>query len=388
MKILHTADWHVGKLLKGASRLDEHRRVLAEIADVARREAVDLVVVAGDVYESAAPPPEAQGVALHALLALRDTGAKVVVIAGNHDNALQFDALRPLMVELDITMLGLPTRPDAGGVIEVAARAGGDECACVALLPFCSQRYIVRATELMAGDAASNAGDYAQRMQALLHALSTDFSAATVNVVVAHCMARGGKLGGGERDAQTIEPYWVSGAAFPAAHYVALGHLHLTQEIPGGAPIWYSGSPIQVDFGEVDDDKHVLLIETSPTTPAKVRRVPLETGARLAIVEGTLDELAARAARLGADTFLRVVVREPARAGLADEVRARLGERVVDVRLDPPPPEGADPMSAGGDRSRRDRNPHDLFRSFLAESGYDDDRLLALFDRLLDTATV
>jgi exonuclease SbcD len=386
MKILHTADWHVGKLLKGASRLDEHRRVLAEIAEVARREAVDLIVVAGDVYESAAPPPEAQGVALHALLALRDTGAKVVVIAGNHDNAHQFDALRPLMAELEITMLGLPTRPDAGGVIEVAARAG-QERACVSLLPFCSQRYVVRATELMAGDAASNAGDYAQRMQALLHALSADFSTASVNLVVAHCMARGGRLGGGERDAQTIEPYWVSGTAFPAAHYVALGHLHLTQEIPGGAPIWYSGSPIQVDFGEVDDDKHVLVIEATPSTPAKVRKVKLDTGARLMIVEGTLDELAARVANIAADAFLRVVVREPARAGLADEVRARLGERVVEVRLDPPKTDASE-RAAGDERDRRrDRTPHDLFRSFLAESGYDDDRLVALFDRLLDTAT-
>jgi len=68
------------------------------------------------VYESSAPTPEAQAVALRALLALRDTGAKVVVIAGNHDNAHQFDALRPVMAELDITMLGLPVRPDDGGI--------------------------------------------------------------------------------------------------------------------------------------------------------------------------------------------------------------------------------------------------------------------------------
>ena len=152
MKFLHTSDWHVGKLLKGASRLEEHRRVLAEIADVARREAVDLIVVAGDVYESAAPTADAQAVAWRALLDLRDTGAKVVVIAGNHDNAHQFDALRPVMAELDITMLGLPVRPEAGGVIEVAGRAG--DRACLALLPFCSQRYVVRAAELMTGDAA------------------------------------------------------------------------------------------------------------------------------------------------------------------------------------------------------------------------------------------
>jgi DNA repair protein SbcD/Mre11 len=379
MKFLHTSDWHVGKLLKGASRLDEHRRVLAEIADVARREAVDLIVVAGDVYESAAPTADAQAVAWRALLDLRDTGAKVVVIAGNHDNAHQFDALRPVMAELDITMLGLPVRPEAGGIIEVAGRAG--DRACLALLPFCSQRYVVRAAELMTGDAASHAGSYAERMQALLHALSRDFSTDTVNIVVSHCMARGGRLGGGERDAQTVEPYWVSGTAFPSAHYVALGHLHLTQEIPGAAPIWYCGSPIQVDFGEVEDDKHVLVVEAMPSQPAKVRAVKLETGERLAIVEGTLEELPARAALQG-DAYLRVVVHEPARAGLADEVRALLGERVVEVRLQPADDEKRGRAGEGSTRSNR--SPHDLFRTFLAEAGYDDDRLVALFDRLLD----
>ena len=382
MKFLHTSDWHVGKLLKGASRLEEHRRVLAEIADVARREAVDLIVVAGDVYESAAPTPDAQAVALRALLELRDTGAKVVVIAGNHDNPHQFDALRPVMAELGITMLGLPVRPDEGGVVEVTGRAG--DRACLALLPFCSQRYVVRAAELMTGDAATHAGSYAERMEALLHTMSGDFSADTVNIVVAHCMARGGKLGGGERDAQTVEPYWVSGTAFPAAHYVALGHLHLTQQIPGGAPIWYCGSPIQVDFGEVDDDKHVLVVEAAPNQPAKVRPVKLETGERLAVIEGTLAQLPERAVVKG-DAYLRVVVSEPARAGLADEVRALLGDRVVEVRLQPAA--AGDQHAPGGRSSRSNRSPHDLFESFLADEGYADDRLVALFDRLLDAAS-
>jgi exonuclease SbcD len=239
----------------------------------------------------------------------------------------------------------------------------------------------VRAAELMTGDAAAHAGSYAERMQGLLHAMSADFSADTVNVVVSHCMARGGKLGGGERDAQTVEPYWVSGTAFPSAHYVALGHLHLTQEIPGAAPIWYCGSPIQVDFGEVDDDKHVLVVEATASQPAKVRPVKVATGERLAIIEGTIDELPARAAAK-VDAYLRVVVREPARAGLADEVRGLLGERVVEVRLQP-----ADDTPRGRDghaSTRSNRSPHELFKSFLGEAGYDDDRLVALFDRLLD----
>jgi exonuclease SbcD len=178
-------------------------------------------------------------------------------------------------------------------------------------------------------------------------------------------MARGGRLGGGERDAQTVEPYWVSGTAFPSAHYVALGHLHLTQEIPGAAPIWYCGSPIQVDFGEVDDDKHVLVVEATPSLPAKVRAVKIESGERLAIITGTIGELPALAAATG-DAYLRVVVREPARAGLADEVRDRLGERVVEVRLQPT--DDTPPARDGARSTRSNRSPHDLFQTFLGEA--------------------
>jgi exonuclease SbcD len=378
VKLLHTSDWHVGKTIRGRSRLDEHRAVLAEIVDLARTEAVDLVVVAGDLYESAAPSAEAEQIVLSALLALRATGATVVVIAGNHDNPGRFEAIRPLMAELGITVLGHVARPEDGGVLELTA-AG--EPVQVALLPFLSQRYSVRAAELMANDAAENAGEYAARVRGILGALTSGFGASSVNLVVAHCMVRGGRVGGGERDAQTaFEDYWVDASSFPAsAGYVALGHLHLAQPVPAGPPAWYSGSPIQVDFGEAGAGKHVVIVEVAPGRPARIREVPLAAGAPLRTLTGSLAELEAVAAAEDlTGTWLRVVVTEAARAGLADEVRARLGDGVVDVRLERPEPR------AGERAVRAGRSPHELFRAFLDEQGVEDDRLLALFDVLLD----
>ena len=148
----------------------------------------------------------------------------------------------------------------------------------LACLPFLSQRYVVRAAELMAQDAAQNAGTYAERYRAVMAALCAGFGTDTVNLVMAHGFVRGGVLGGGERDAQSIEDYWVDASVFPpSAQYVALGHLHRTQQLPGGAPIWYCGSPIQVDFGEGGDEKHVLLVDVEPGKPAKVTQRPLTT---------------------------------------------------------------------------------------------------------------
>jgi len=380
MKLLHTSDWHVGKTIRGLSRLDEHRRVLREIADLARTRAVDLVLVAGDLYESAAPSAEAEQVVLRALLDLHDTGAKVVVIAGNHDNPGRFEAIRPLMDELGITVLGHVARPDAGGVLEHTTRAG--ERAHLALLPFCSQRYAVRAAELMSQEGFENVGLYAERMRGIVGALTSDFGGDAVNLVVAHAMVRGGKTGGGERDAQTaFEDYWIDASSFPAtAGYVALGHLHLTQKLPGGAPIWYSGAPIQVDFGEAGAGKHVVLVEAKPGLPATIEPVPVQAGEQLRTLSGTFAELQAMAAAEDlSEMWLRVRVTEPARAGLADDIRALLGDRVVEVRV-----ERSDEVEQQPRAQRRGRSPHDLFAAYLDEQNIADDRLVALFARLLD----
>ncbi|HEY3724306.1 MAG TPA: exonuclease SbcCD subunit D [Acidimicrobiia bacterium] len=379
MRILHTSDWHVGKTIRGLSRLDEHRVVLGEIATLAKDRSVDLVLVAGDLYESAAPSAEAEQIVLRALLDLHDTGAKVVVIAGNHDNPGRFEAIRPLMGELGITVLGQVARPDAGGVLEHTTAAG--ERAHLALLPFCSPRYSVRAAELMSQDAFQNAGLYADRLRGIIGALTADFGGDAVNLVVAHAMVRGGQTGGGEREAQTaFEDYWLDASAFPgAAGYVALGHLHLTQKLPGAAPIWYSGSPIQVDFGEAGAGKHVVIVEAVAGRPASVESVPLTGGAQLRTLAGTFAELEARAGSDDLDgAWLRIRVTEPARAGLAEDVRALFGDRVVEVRTEL--------AQAPSDRPAADRSghaPHELFAAYLDDQGIDDDRLVALFSALL-----
>ncbi len=381
MKLLHTSDWHVGKTIRGEPRLEEHRTVLGEIARVARDESVDLVLVAGDLYESAAPTPAAEQIVLRALLDLHDTEAKVVVVAGNHDNPARFEAIRPLLGELGITVLGHVAAPDDGGVVEHTTGSG--ERAHLALLPFCSQRYAVRAAQLMQHDSFENVGRYAEQMRGIVGALTADFGGDAVNLVVAHCMVRGGRVGGGERDAQTaFEDYWIDASSFPAsAAYVALGHLHLAQKLPGGAPIWYSGSPIQVDFGEAGAGKHVLLVEAAPGLPASIRRLPIESGAQLRTLTGTVAELRAIAESEDlAGAWLRVRVTEPSRAGLADDVRTLLGPGVVEVRVE----RSTDPGDAPPRAARAGRTPHDLFRSFLEEQEIDDDRLTALFARLLD----
>jgi exonuclease SbcD len=229
----------------------------------------------------------------------------------------------------------------------------------------------------MAQDAAQNAATYAERYRAVTAALCDGFGSDTVNLVMAHGFVRGGVMGGGERDAQSIEDYWIDASVFPpSAQYVALGHLHRTQQLPGGAPIWYCGSPIQVDFGEGGDAKHVLLVDVASGKPAKVTQRALTTPRTLRTVEGDLEQLHAMADELG-DDLLRVVVTEPARAGLANDVRDVL-PNAIDIRIQ---------RGDEGERrivQRTGRSAHELFSAYLAEKSIADERLERLFAALYD----
>lgn len=386
MRILHTSDWHVGKVLKGRDRHDEHVAVLGSIVSAARENDADLVLVAGDLFESAAPNPRSQGLVMRTLLALREDGRQVVVIAGNHDNAALLDAVyRPALGEVGgLHVLGTPKRPDSGGTLALRTRSGED--AVVAALPFLSHRYAVRAAEVMLHELAEHALDYSRRVAAMVEVLTAGFTPDTVNIVMAHATLLGGRRGGGERDVQTSLDYELPANVFPAsAHYAALGHLHRQQEIPAPCPAFYSGSPLAVDFGEEANEPAALLVSAMPGVRADARPVPLAGARRLRTLRGTLDQVVA-AGELDGDAWLRVILAEPARAGLGDLVRGEL-PNALEVTLDEahrPRPGGA----AAKDRpSRIGRGPADLFADYLREQNVDDPRVRALFAELLEELT-
>jgi exonuclease SbcD len=176
--------------------------------------------------------------------------------------------------------------------------------------------------------------------------------------------------------------YELSAGMFPpSAHYVALGHLHRQQEIPGPCPIFYSGSPLDIDFGEEGNEAAALIVTAEPGIRADARPVPIAGGRRLRTLRGTLDQVIAEGEQAG-DAYLRVVLAEPGRAGLGDLVREQL-PNTLEVLLD----DAHRPRPGGrtGDRpSRAGRGPLELFGDYLAEQNVADPRLTALFAELLD----
>jgi DNA repair protein SbcD/Mre11 len=384
VKILHTSDWHVGKVLKGRDRYDEHEAVLRSLIGTARAEDVDLVLIAGDLFETSVPSPKAQGLVMRALLALRADGRQVVAIAGNHDNANLLDSVyRPVLGELGLHILGTPKAPASGGTLHLTTRGG--EQATVAAMPFLSQRYAVRAAELLLHENAEHALDYARRVADIVKLLTAEFTPDSVNIVMAHATLLGGRRGGGERDVQTAFEYEIPSAIFPSsAHYAALGHLHRQQEIPAPCPAFYSGSPLAIDFGEEANEPGALIVTAAPGIRADARRVDVTGGRGLKTLRGSLDQVIVEGERAG-DAFLRVILAEQARAGLGDLVREKL-PNALEVQLD----EAYRPRPGvrGQDRpSRAGRTPVQLFGDYLAEQNVADPRVERMFADLLEDMT-
>jgi DNA repair protein SbcD/Mre11 len=371
-RILHTSDWHVGRKIRGRDRSEEHRAVLSEIAGLARDNQVDLTVVAGDIFDTSSPTPTAEQIVWSALLELAAV-APVAVVAGNHDNQARLDAVAPLLAMADITMVGAARAPRDGGVVSL-----DDLGVKLALLPFVSQRGIVKVEDIMGSDPDQHAGVYEQRLRRIIDALTAEMTPETVNLIVGHLTVYGALEGGGERQAH-IFGYAVPTSIFPGhISYVALGHLHRQQKMPHSGAVWYSGSPLQLDFGEVADTKGALLVEATPGLPSKVTSLPLTRGARLATARGTLEEILARADDLEG-AFVKVELIEKARVGLADEVRAAI-PGAVEVILDNPGP------AKTKTSSRQSLQPVDAFHRYLKDKDRDDKEVEALFAELLDEA--
>lgn len=298
MRILHTADWHIGKRLGRHDRMEEHRAAVAEVAAVAESEAVDLVVHSGDLFDRSLPPVDALQAGLEGLVGLAGGGRRpVVAVAGNHDSPDLFEALAPFLEGFGVHLVGRIKRPDEGGVLDLETASG---TAHVAAFPFLKAAQVV---DFM--DRADRwYGDYADRVRRLCEvyaeAVAERRGGNGVGLLVAHFMVGGVSVATGaprgERELHMGEAYTATSQAVPTSlDYVALGHIHAPQAVPGsGVPAQYAGSLLQLDFGEAGEEKRVVLVDAAAGIPAEVRSVPITAGRRLVRAGGDWDSLAGR----------------------------------------------------------------------------------------------
>ncbi len=298
MKILHTADWHLGKKLDHFSRLREQAEVLSEICAIADKEEADVILIAGDLFDHANPSIEATELLYQNLKRLSKNGQRPVIgIAGNHDAPDRIEATDPLAKASGIFLLGYPhtqlkpVRLETGLHISQAApgflelRFGQHAPLRLLLTPYANgfrmKRYL---------GSEQPHENLRQLLQAHWHDLAEKYcDDEGVNLLMAHLffMKKGGPK---DEESEDERPILTVGGAqeiftenLPQhIQYVALGHLHRCHEISDlPCPVVYSGSPLAYSFSEADQQKYVIILDAEAGKPATYRKVPLSGGKRL-----------------------------------------------------------------------------------------------------------
>lgn len=308
MKILHTSDWHLGRPLYGRSRHREFVEFLDWLSGIIESEQIDLLIVAGDVFDTTTPSNRTQELYYRFLHRVSRSSScrHVVVTGGNHDSPTFLDAPKAILRALDVHVLGAVTAEPLDEVL-VLRDAQGEPEAVVCAVPYLRDRDI-RTVEPGESPEDKNrkliegVARHYECVAGLADARRRELGAEIPLIATGHLFAAGGAVveGDGVREIYVGSLARVGRQAFPACiDYLALGHLHLPQRVGGEDQLRYSGSPLPMGFGEAGQRKIVLLAEFTGRNP-QVVELPVPCFRKLVRLAGTLGELSANILELRA----------------------------------------------------------------------------------------
>ena len=297
MRVLHTADWHLGqRFISGHERIDEHRHFLHWLVATVREQAVEVLVIAGDVFDSGSPANQALELYYDFLLQMQGTDCRdIVVVGGNHDSPATLNAPARLLRHLRVHVVGCV--PDCfEDQVLILNDAAGQPGLVVCAVPFLRDRDV----------RLSVPGETAEEREARLKQGIADHYARIAEVeqvwqlkadglpvlATGHLYAAGAAPSDSERTIHVGNLGQVTAEHFPEIFdYVALGHLHRPQQVGGREHIRYSGSPIALSFSEIDHGKEVLLLDFAGGKLAGLRALAVPGTRRLLRFHGTLEEV-------------------------------------------------------------------------------------------------
>jgi len=344
MKILHTSDWHLGRSLYGRKRYEEFDAFLSWLAETIQQQQVDVLLVAGDVFDTTAPSNRAQELYYRFLCRMANSPCRhVIVIAGNHDSPSFLNAPKELLRALDVHVIGSTAENREDEVLLLQSQDGSPEL-IVCAVPYLRDRDIRQAEagesiddkerKLIEGIRAHYAevGVLAeQKRSSVKEALGVDLPI----IAMGHLFAAGGQTvdGDGTRPLYVGSLAHVTSAIFPECiDYLALGHLHVPQMVNGSEVMRYCGSPLPMGFGEAKQEKSVCLVdfsnnEASETQIPQVTQLKVPQFQRLARIQGSWDEISAQILELSVtqnQAWLEIIYD-------GEEVIADLRERLEDA---------------------------------------------------------
>ena len=365
MRLLHTSDWHLGRLFHRASLLDEQAAALARIVEVVRAEGVQVVLIAGDLYDRSVPPADAVELFDATLAELHAAGATVVAISGNHDSAIRVGFADRILAPMGVTLRGDAART---GKSVVVPGADGGPPVRIYPVPFLDPLATAHLARRADPTLAEVRFTHHDAMAWAMDRVRADLAAAgpARSVVVAHTFLTGGEPSTSERELTLGHVEQVGMSVFDGIDYVALGHLHRSQAFDGGR-IAYSGTPLRYSFSEQSNVPSVRLVDVAPDGSLSSQRVELGVGRAMCTLTGELEALLADPALAEAEGgWVRAVLTD---RQLPLQAMRRLQERFPHAVELSHEPAGAEPTRSGagaGDRVRR-ADPLELSAAFLAE---------------------
>jgi len=290
MKILHTADWHIGKKLHKQDLSEDFTRFIQWLCEEIERQEVEVLLVSGDVFDLANPSNEAKRLYYQSLLKLRNLGLQIILTGGNHDSPSMLNAPQAILNELNVQIVGNLPDEFEEVMIPITSKKGNIE-AVVAAIPF------LRNNDVQSAEVAKT---YEERLENLKNAIANYYNQAAELaksnypgvpcIAMGHLFAHGVRTSESERDIQIGNQAGVEASQFGNYFsYVALGHIHQPQQVKAKIPIYYSGSPIQLSFSERKDQKRVLLIDTE--NACEPTSIPVPIFRQLIKLKGSIAEI-------------------------------------------------------------------------------------------------
>jgi exonuclease SbcD len=301
MNILHTADWHLGRTLYSKTRYEEFQKFLEWLLGTIREQSIDVLLVAGDVFDTIAPSYRAQELYYDFLSQLPETRCRhVVITAGNHDSPTFLEAPRQLLRALDVHIIGHVTDPIDHEVILLRDSDGKPEL-IVCAVPYLRDRDIRKSDAAESLEAKEQkiregiANHYDQVAQ-VARRLRDSLESPIPIVAMGHLYTAGGETveGDGVRKLYVGNLAHVESTIFSDNFdYVALGHLHVPQKVNGSETIRFCGSPIPMGFGEAQQQKYVNLVRWN-ANHLEVELVPVPQSQRLESIRGDWPHIESR----------------------------------------------------------------------------------------------
>jgi exonuclease SbcD len=370
VRILHTSDWHLGRLFHGASLLDEQAAALTRLVELVREHRVQVVVVAGDLYDRSVPPSDAVALFSDTLHQLHLTGAAVVAISGNHDSSVRVGFAESLLGQVGVTLRGEAAR--SGNAVIVPSDDGGSPLRIypVPFLDPLAVAHLARNESAPGAEPAPGRGRFTHHdaMAWAMDRVRADLSTAgpARSVVVAHTFITGGEPSASERELTLGHVEQVGMSVFDGVDYVALGHLHRRQAFDGGRVV-YSGSPLRYSFSEQANRPSVELVDLAADGTRRSQRLELDVGRPMCTLSGPLEQLLADPGLAHAEaSWVRVVLTD---RQLPLQAMGRLQRRFPHAVELSHQPDGvvAAPQGAGSTARVRRADPLELSSAFLAE---------------------